>query len=272
MQAAIARSYLFVPANRPERFAKACAAGADAVIVDLEDAVPPAEKLAARCALAAWLSPAQPVLVRINSADSAWFADDLALCALPGVSGIVLPKAEQLDQLDAIAAVRPDIVILPLIETARGFSNADQIARHPGVQRLLFGAIDFQLDLGIDGDTDALLYFRSQLVLWSRLAEIAPPVDGVTTAIHDSDELCADTLYARRLGFGGKLCIHPNQIASVNRCFSPSAQEVAWARRILAAAADAQGAAVAVDGKMVDLPVMRKAQGIVDEAARRMEP
>ncbi len=271
MQTTIARSYLFVPANRPERFAKACAAGADVVIVDLEDAVPPSEKLAARSALAAWLSPAQPVLVRINSADSAWFLDDLALCTLAGGSGIVLPKAEQLDQLDAITAVRPDIVILPLIETARGFSNADQIARHRCVQRLMFGAIDFQLDLGIDGDTDALLYFRSQLVLLSRLAGIQAPVDSVTTAINDSERLRADTLYARRLGFGGKLCIHPSQIEPVNRCFCPSAEEVAWARRILAAATAAQGAAVAVDGKMVDLPVMRKAQGIIDEAARRIE-
>lgn len=270
MQTTIARSYLFVPANRPERFAKACAAGADAVIVDLEDAVPPSEKIAARSALAAWLSPAQPVLVRINSADSAWFLDDLALGALAGVSGIVLPKAEQLDQLDAIAAVRPDIVILPLIETARGFANADQIARHRCVQRLMFGAIDFQLDLGIDGDTDALLYFRSQLVLLSRLAGIQAPVDSVTTAINDSERLRADTLYARRLGFGGKLCIHPNQIDAVNRGFCPSAEELAWARRILAAANAAQGAAVAVDGKMVDLPVMRKAQGIIDEAAHRM--
>ena len=270
MRTTIARSYLFVPANRPERFAKACSAGADAVIVDLEDAVPPAEKAAARQALAAWLSPAHPVLVRINSADSAWFADDLALCALAGVAGIVLPKAEQLAHIRAIEAVRPDIAIFPLIETALGFSHADRIARHRCVQRLMFGAIDFQLDLGIDGDTDALLYFRSQLVLWSRLAGIAPPVDGVTTAIHDSDRLRTDTLYARGLGFGGKLCIHPGQIDTVNRSFSPSPEEIAWARQVLAAAAAAQGAAVAVNGKMVDLPVMRKAQAIIDEAARRM--
>ncbi|NMM36284.1 MAG: CoA ester lyase [Glaciimonas sp.] len=271
MQTTIARSYLFVPANRPERFAKACAAGADAVIVDLEDAVPSPEKIAARNALAAWLSPAQPVLVRINSADSAWFRDDLALCALAGVSGIVLPKAEHLDQIDAIAALRPDIVVLPLIETARGFSNADQITRHQCVQRLMFGAIDFQFDLGIDGDTDALLYFRSQLVLLSRLAGIQAPVDGVTTAINDSGRLRVDTLYARRLGFGGKLCIHPNQIVPVNNCFYPSAEEVAWAQQILAAASAARGAAVAVDGKMVDLPVMRKAQKIIDEAAHKIE-
>lgn len=268
MQTPVARSYLFVPGNRHERFDKACAAGADAVIVDLEDAVPPAEKMAAREALARWLSPAQPVLVRINSADSAWFADDLSLCALPGVAGIVLPKAERFDDVAHVVS-RGAQVVLPLVETAQGFWNAHALAQTRGVQRLMFGSIDFQLDMGIDGELEELLYFRSQLVLVSRVAGIQAPVDGVTVAIDDAEQLRADTQRARRLGFGGKLCIHPKQVAAVNRYFSPGEDEIAWARRVLQAAAAAKGAAVALDGKMVDLPVIRKAEEIVTEAERR---
>ena len=264
----VARSYLFVPGNRPERFDKACAAGADAVIIDLEDAVPPAEKEAARSALAAWLSPARSVLVRINSADTGWFRDDLALCALPGVAGVVLPKAAEAGELLALhrAGVRE---IYPLIETAHGFANARVLAEAPGVRRLMFGSIDFKLDLGIEGDDDALLYFRSQLVLASRLANAQPPVDGVSTAIEDAAELERATLRARRLGFGGKLCIHPKQVAPVHRCFRPSEEEIAWAKKVLDASAASGGAAVAVDGKMVDRPVILRARQIADEAARR---
>jgi citrate lyase subunit beta/citryl-CoA lyase len=265
----VARSYLFVPGNRPERFSKACSTGADAVIVDLEDAVPAAEKNAARSAVAAWLSPQQPVVVRINSVDTEWFRDDLELCRLPGVCGVVLPKAERVDDIRAIESAGGTAPVLPLIETAAGFANAGVLAKLPQVQRLLFGTIDFQLDLGIRGDDDELLYFRSKLVLLSRLAGIQAPVDGVTTAIDDPEQLRADTLRARRLGFGAKLCIHPKQVVPVNRHFSPSEEETAWARRVLEAAARAEGAAVAVDGKMVDRPVILKAQEIVQESERR---
>jgi citrate lyase subunit beta/citryl-CoA lyase len=264
----IPRSYLFVPGNRPERFSKACSAGADAVIVDLEDAVPAAEKNAARMAVAAWLSPQQPVVIRINSADTEWFRDDLELCRMPGVCGVVLPKAERVDDIRAIESGGASAV-LPLIETAAGFANAGVLAKAPNVQRLLFGSIDFQLDLGIRGDDDELLYFRSQLVLLSRLAGIQAPVDGVTTAIDDAEQLRADTLRARSLGFGAKLCIHPKQVAPVNRHFSPSEEEIAWARRVLEAAARSEGAAVAIDGKMIDRPVILKAQEIAREAERR---
>lgn len=258
------RSYLFVPGNRPERFAKACATGADAVIVDLEDAVPPAEKTSARDAVANWLSPARQVVIRINSADTEWFRDDVALCRMPGVAGIVLPKAERVEDLAFIAG-RTDAssMILPLIESAQGFWNALALARTERVQRLLFGSIDFQVDLGINGENDELLYFRSQLVLVSRLAGIQGPVDGVTTSIDDMAQLRADTLRGKNIGFGAKLCIHPRQVAVVNECFTPSPEQVEWARRILAAAAQANGAALAVDGKMVDRPVILKAESII---------
>lgn len=265
MQMPAAKSYLFVPGDRPERFSKALASGAGAVILDLEDAVAPSDKRVAREAVAAWLPSAQqPVLVRINSADTAWFADDLAMCRAAGVAGIVLPKAERVEDIDTIRRqLGSEVAILPLIESAAGIWNAHALAQCRGVSRLVFGSIDFQLDLGIQGEEDELLYFRSQLVLVSRVAGIAPPVDGVTTALDDPQRLHAETLRAKRLGFGAKLCIHPKQVALVNQCFYSSPEELLWARRVLDAAAEAHGAAVAIDGKMVDKPVLARAEAIL---------
>jgi citrate lyase subunit beta/citryl-CoA lyase len=262
------RSYLFVPADRPERISKALASGADAVIVDLEDAVAPGAKAAARAALADWLGSAQaaPVCLRINAAGTPWFTDDLRLAALPAVAAVVLPKAERADELTSVAAAAPGRALLPLVETAAGFDALRQVAGAPGVQRLLFGSIDFQADLGIEGDDDALLYFRSQIVLASRLAQLQAPVDGVTTAIDDAAQLAADTSRARRLGFGAKLCIHPRQVAVMNTGFTPGEAELGWARRVLAAAEAAGGAAVAVDGKMVDAPVLLRARALLERA------
>lgn len=266
MTLSIPRSYLFVPGNRPDRFDKACRAGADATIIDLEDAVPYADKATARAATVAWLSPEKSVLIRINSADSVWFRDDLALCSLPGVAGVILPKAERFEDIASVAAAGTTN-ILPLIESAHGFWNMLAIAQAPSVQRLLFGAIDFQLDLGIDGDNEELLYFRSQLVLVSRIANLASPVDGVSTAIDAPESVQAETLRARRLGFGAKLCIHPRQIAPVHAGFLPDPTDVAWATRVLEAAASANGAAIALDGKMIDRPVILKAESILLAAA-----
>ena len=266
---AVARSYLFVPGDRPDRFDKACASGADAVIVDLEDAVPPSNKAQARTAVRNWLSPERSVILRINADTTELFRDDLQLCRSAGIAGIILSKTEQIDPglLDIVSEHKK--FLLPQIETARGFANAATLAASPAVQRLLFGTLDFQMDLGIDGEGDELLYFRSQMVLVSRLAGIQPPVDGPCTALDDAAQLTADTHRARRLGFGGKLCIHPKQVAPVNAAFAPSPEELDWARRVLAAAATSDGAAVALDGKMVDRPVILKAEQIVVESVRR---
>jgi citrate lyase subunit beta/citryl-CoA lyase len=264
----LARSFLFVPGDRPERFDKAYAAGADAVIVDLEDAVAPADKVAARAHLRDWLNGGRPVYVRINAAGSPWFQDDLALCAHPGVAGIVLPKGEEASDLQLLAAAGAR-TILPLVESALGLWNALALARGPHVQRLVFGSIDFCADAGIREGHETLLYARSQLVLASRVAGIAAPVDGVTVALDDPALVRRDTLRARDLGFGAKLCIHPKQIEAVHAAFLPTAPELAWARKVQAAFRAAQGAAVAVDGKMVDRPVLLLAEQMLGEAAHR---
>jgi citrate lyase subunit beta/citryl-CoA lyase len=267
--ALIARSYLFVPGDRPDRFDKALAAGADAVILDLEDAVAPAKKDEARAAIGNWLSPTRPVLVRINADTTPWYAADLGLAAAPGIAGILLSKAHSIDPALQALCARTGKVLLPQIETAQGFENAYALASTPGVQRLLFGTLDFQMDLGIDGEGDELAYFRSELVLVSRLAGIQPPVDGPSTALDDAAQLVADTHRARRMGFGAKLCIHPKQVAPVNAAFAPTAEELAWAQRVVQAAIGSHGAAVALDGRMVDRPVILKAEQIVREGARR---
>ena len=264
------RAYLFVPADRPERYAKARASGADAVIVDLEDAVAPEAKTRARDALADALDEAAPVVVRINAAGTPWFADDLALCLHPGVAAVMLPKADGIDAVcTAFEACFKDL--LPIIESARGVEEAHNIARVPGVVRLAFGSVDLALDLGIDcapdGAEDELLYFRSHVVLASRLGGLDAPADGVSTAIDDAVRLHADAERVRRLGFGAKLCIHPRQVAAVQAAFTPGADRVAWARRVCDAFAAAGGAAVAVNGQMIDKPLHERALAILRSAA-----
>lgn len=270
MTPSIARTYLFVPATRTDRVGKAQATGAHAVIVDLEDAVAPGEKAAAREAAARDLRNVAPVLIRVNGPESAWIADDLRACASIPLRGLVLPKAESVDQIAYAAARLPaGTPILPLIETGRGFAAAAALCTAPQVQRLVFGTIDFQLDMGIEGEGDELLYFRSGLVLASCVAGIEPPVDGVTVDIADTQRVRDDTMRGKRLGFGGKLCIHPKQVGPVNDCYYPTEDEIVWANRIVEAARAAKGAAVAVDGKMVDRPVILKAEEILRESNRR---
>jgi citrate lyase subunit beta/citryl-CoA lyase len=256
-------SFLFVPGDRPERFAKAQAAGAHAVILDLEDAVAPQAKDAAREACMGWLASGRQALLRINGADTRWHADDLALLRLKGLRGVMLPKAEDPVAVAAIAALLPhEALLVPLLETAEGIWNAREIARVPGVHRLAFGSVDFQLDAGIEGDDDALLYARSRLVLASRLGRLASPLDGVTLAIGDAAALAADVARARRLGFGGKLCIHPSQVGAVNEGFAPAAHELHWAAEVVAAAMKQNGAFL-LRGKMVDRPVIERAHRLL---------
>jgi citrate lyase subunit beta/citryl-CoA lyase len=262
---ASARSYLFVPGTRPERFDKALACGAHAVIVDLEDAVAPGDKDRARATVGEWLEGSRPVLVRINGAGTPWFEADLALCSRPGLAGVLLPKAEQAVQVAKVhRASARGVPVLPIVETAAGMWNARALAEAPGVVRLVFGSLDFQVDLNLRDDD--LLAYRASLVLASRVAGRPAPVDGVTTAIDDEERLRHDTDRSRALGFGAKLCIHPKQVPIVNAAFRPTEAEIAWAQRVVAADAASQGAAVAVDGRMVDRPVLLQARSILAEA------
>ena len=263
-----ARSALFVPATRADRIAKALASGADAVIVDLEDAVAPQDKDAARAALGVALDSMAhtgpvPLWVRVNSVEP-WVQADLALCAAsPAVQAVMIPKAESPEQMQAAFEACGGKPLMALIETAQGFAQRDALAANPAVTRLAFGSIDFQVDLGIAGEGDALLMFRSALVLSSRLAGLPSPLDGVTVEVDDAARVGTDARRARELGFSGKLCIHPKQVAPVNAAFSPSEAELDWAQRVVAAIEAAGGAAVAVDGKMVDKPVLLRAQALL---------
>ena len=207
---------------------------------------------------------ASRVAVRINDAGAAWFADDLGLLAKAHVQCAMLPKAEAAAQVDAVMAALPaGGSVLPLIETARGVQGVEAIAAATGVVRLAFGTLDYALDLGLSGDERGLLYAASRIAVASRCAGIAAPVAGVTAALDDEPRLLADLAFARALGFGAKLCIHPRQVAAIRAAFAPTAAEVDWARRVLAAWDQTPGA-VELDGTMVDGPVLKKAQAIID--------
>jgi citrate lyase subunit beta / citryl-CoA lyase len=264
-------TYLFVPGNRPERFDKALAAGADAVILDLEDAVAPDDKARARANVREWIGGHPDVrsrtVVRINDSTTAWFADDLDMLREASVAFSMLPKAEREEQVaTVVAALGAQGRLLPIIETAQGLENVESVARAPGVERLVFGTLDYGVDLDLSGDERGLAYPSARIALASRCAGIGSPIAGVTPEIDDDARLVADLAFARAFGFGAKLCIHPRQVGVVRNAMRPTADELAWARRVLAAAERSEGA-VQVDGKMVDRPVIQKARAILERAA-----
>ncbi len=272
MVGAARRSWLYVPGDRPERFAKAAASGVDVVICDLEDSVGPANKALARDAVVAWLRD-HGAVVRVNGVDTPWHDDDVAAIAnSPRLAGVVLPKSQEPEQIGHVGRrLGGRIDLVPLVETAAGVANAAAIAADPQVSVLAFGSLDFALDLGID-DTDgeeqtALLYARSALVIASRVAGIAPPIDGVTLSLGDADAIRDDTRRARALGFGGKQCIHPRQVHEVNAVFTPSREAIALAQRVIDAAQDSRGSAVQLDGQMIDRPRIDQARRVLAAAA-----
>lgn len=250
---------LFVPASRPDRFAKAAASAADAVILDLEDAVAPADKDSARRNLQAGFTE-KPVIVRINAAGTPFHGADIAALKPLGLAAVLVPKAEEPADIAALAAaLGGHLPVLALIESARGLANARQLAGLPAVARLAFGSIDYCADLGCAHKRDVLLPVRSELVLASKLGGKPPPLDGVTVDLSDPAIAYADAAHARDLGMTGKLCIHPAQAAEVRRAFMPDEAERVWARRVLAAG----DGAVALDGTMVDEPVRLRARAIL---------
>ena len=261
-----ARSYLFVPANRTERFLKAIGTNADAVIIDLEDAVPVELKNSARETLDAWLSqhPQHEVMLRLNSRQTAWFEHDLQLLKHPNISAVVLPKTESIADVLAVLAVR-NVKVFPLIETAVGMAKVREIATAPYVSALMFGSIDFQVDLNMNGGYLELLSFRNELVLASTLAGIHAPIDGVTVDFKNEDIVQLETTQAKNLGFAGKLCIHPLQVDIVNQTFSPTESEILWAKQVIDIVDESAGQAVSLNGKMIDLPVILKAQKILQQ-------
>ena len=268
-----ARSLLFVPGNRPERFLKAAQSGADAVVLDLEDAVPPAQKDAARDAIgqqwAQLLALQVPLVVRINAADSAaWPADLAALARLPQLAAVMVPKAESAETLRQAHHALAGVALLPLIESAAGYDALAPIAAAPGVLRLVLGHIDFMADTGLQCSDDEreLAPLRFAIAMATRRQRLAPAIDGVTVAIDDAQRLREDTQRALRFGFGAKLCIHPRQVAGVHEALAPSAAELDWARRVVAADAAAAGAAVQLDGRMVDAPVVLQARRVLARA------
>ncbi|RRD58411.1 CoA ester lyase [Comamonadaceae bacterium OH2545_COT-014] len=276
-------TFLFVPGDRPDRLHKALASHADAVIVDWEDAVSPAAKDSARLHLAA-IWPALPgwqhprLLVRINAAGTPWHMDDLAAVAAlarQGLGAVCVPKAESVAALQAPAHhLGPHGALLPLVESGAGLDALDMLAKTPQVLRLAFGHLDFQVDLGLDcGEEETeLAPVRLALVRASRRAGLPAPVDGVTADASDAARVQRDAVRALRSGFGGKLCIHPAQLAPVRDAFAPTPAQLDWAQRVHAGFANAQGGVFMLDGRMVDMPVLRQAERVLQRARSPYPP
>ena len=285
------RSLLFAPGNHPRKVEKCLGLDADAVILDLEDAVAIAEKEATRSVVVDALANRPPHAggrcargyVRVNAVDTPFCWGDLQAVVTPGVDGIVLPKLESasdlrtvdwvVSQLERERGMAPGAFdVLPIIETGRGVAAVASICgAGTRVRRLSFGAGDYTLDMGLrwtDGERE-LDQARSALALASRAAGLEPPIDTVFIHIGRLDSLRRSAELARDFGFQGKLCIHPEQVGPVNEAFSPTGGEVAQARRYLAAfrEAEARGSAsIQVDGYFIDYPIVEKARRVIDLA------
>lgn len=276
------RSFLFSPASNAHRVAKAIASPADAVIIDLEDAVAVEEKPAARAAVIGMLAQhrPKPFYVRVNALSTAFGFDDLMMVGAARPDGIILPKVEA--PSDLITAdwmlgeleirnghARGAIDIIPIIETAKGIAAVSVIAGAVArVKRLAFGAVDLALDMELDlsDEIGALGHPRFAIALASRAAGLEGPLDTAHIAIQDLDGLRVSTLNAKKVGYTGKSCIHPSQVDVVNAVFTPTEQEIDRARRIVAAFAEAESAGSAafkLDGVMIDYPVVDKARRLL---------
>jgi len=286
----LCRSFLFAPGSNQHLIKKVFNAGADAVVLDLEDSVLPDQKQHARQIVGATLNQARNeegprVFVRINPISTNLWRDDVHQVVMQALDGIRLAKAEsaaEIEALDAEISKAEDqadipngsICVVPTIESAVGVQAAAEIARQPRVEALCFGAADFVSDVGADLDPTELqtLYAKSHLVLVSRAARIQPPIDSVYLSIKDLEGLRASSLAARRLGFFGRSCIHPTQIPILHEVFTPSAKQVAEAKAILEAFQKASsksfGAFLMEDGRFVDQAITRRAREIIALAER----
>ena len=265
-----ARSFLFVPGDRPDRFEKALQSGADVVVLDLEDAVAPAVKDNARDHVVNLLlqAPVCPVVVRVNHPSTAWGpADLLVLRSVPDLDGVMIPKAGSREQLEGVSKQLDGLAILPIIETAAGLLAAPAIATATGVERLILGHLDLAAELGLDpADDTRLAPARFALVVASAAADLPSPVDGVSTHVRDVGRIRAETRSALAAGYLARLCIHPDQIAVVHEALAPDDAQVEWAQSVVASAG-IEGVTV-LDGEMVDPPVMRRAHSMLARAGR----
>ncbi len=271
MSAVEAISWLFVPGSQPDRFAKAVASGAGAVILDWEDAVAAGEKDTAREASAEWLGGEGSAWVRINGAGTTVHEADLDVLAggPAGLRGVVLPKAEPA-AVDAVRSVLgAEISLVALVETARGVVEIDRMAGSGMVDRIAFGSIDYALDLGSDESEESLAYARGRIVTAARAFGLPAPVDGVTAEVTDLDRAGRDAERARGGGFGGKLCVHPAQVPVVEAAFRPSDAEMIWAAEVVARLAEDPSGVLVVGGLMVDAPVAARARRILAAGERR---
>jgi citrate lyase subunit beta/citryl-CoA lyase len=265
MRATRGPAWLFVPGDRPDRFGKAVATGADQVIYDLEDAVAPAAKKLAQEHVADRLAAGGSGWVRVNSAATAWHRDDLlALGGCAGLRGVVVPKVESAADLDLVVELLP-VPVAALVESAVGVERLPEILAVDGLERLVLGTVDLAVDLGCDEDSNVVNQVRCQMVLASRAAGRSAPVDGVTTSLRDHTVTQADARRARREGFAGKLAIHPAQVPAIRAAFAPSQGELAWAREVLAAVDGSVHGAVAAAGGLVDAPVVERARRLLDD-------
>jgi citrate lyase subunit beta/citryl-CoA lyase len=268
-------NFLFVPGTRPDRFAKALDSGASSVILDLEDAVAAEDKETARNAIqAAWPSftaeQKKRLIIRSNSPGSQFYSADLMLAQKMDLACLLIPKSESADEINGAALVLSNTALIPMIETAIGLDHLREIANANQVIRLALGNLDLQADLGMvcDPQETELQTARYQIVLASRVAQIAPPIDGVTPSTDDVARIQDDAQRAKRMGFGGKLCIHPKQVGIVKAAFMPSKDELAWANRVIEADKASKGGAVKLDGRMIDRPVVLLAQRTLSIAGK----
>ncbi|MFC8568185.1 HpcH/HpaI aldolase/citrate lyase family protein [Streptomyces sp. NPDC057245] len=256
-------TWLYAPGDRPGVVARALAAGADVVVVDLEDAVAADRKEYAREATAELLTEAQPVPVhvRVNALDGPFAAADLAaLAALPGLSGLRLPKVTSPEQVTGVAAATGGRPLYALLETALGVERAYRIAAaHPALRGIALGEADLRADLGVRGDT-GLDWSRSRVVVAARAAGLAPPAQTVHPDTRDLEGLAASCAHGRALGFLGRAAIHPRQLPVIERAYLPTERELEQAETILKAATAQPGAQALPDGRFVDAAVVATAR------------
>ena len=258
------RSQLFVPGNRPDRFEKACQAGADLICIDLEDAVGPAEKAQARQDVLEWLAQTshKHVSLRINGLDTPYGAEDLAALKASGLTlpFIMIPKVASKASVDEIDDALPEALgpFVAIIESAKGLVHCEEIFAHPRVSVGMYGSIDYAGDVECDQSWETHLYGRSRLVAAAAAFEVQL-FDVPHIHIRDLDDCEATTRQAKALGIHARAAIHPAQIDRIHAALAPSAEEVAFAEKVIAADKAAGGNVVLLDGKFIEAPVVKKA-------------